>query len=124
LLLESILEERWTMTRWRRVAVALLLALPIEAGNMLLSGMMLDPGPFPVGIVPRLLGAEWVFFHFLGFRMIDSLSKLFGTEKAGIVVAFVLAYLQTALVIFLCFEVVRRLRVRFQPKSQFVEARS
>jgi hypothetical protein len=86
--------------------------------------MMFDPGPFPAGVVPRLLGAEWVFFHFIGFRMIDSLSKLFGTEKAGIVAAFVLAYIQTAVVIFLIVEAVKRLRIRSQPPSQLANARS
>jgi hypothetical protein len=112
------------MTRWRRPAVALLLALPIEIGNIFLSGMMFDPGPFPAGVVTRLLGAEWVFFHFIGFRLIDSLSKLFGTEKAGIVVAFVLAYIQTALVILLIVEAIRRLRLRFQPPSQLADVHS
>lgn len=105
------------MTRRWRIAVAFLLAFPIEAGNLFLGGMMLDPGPFPAGVVPKLLRAEWVFFHFIGFRMVDSLSKLFGTEKVGIVAAFVLAYIQTALVIFLVIEAVKRLRIRSQPPN-------
>lgn len=109
------------MTRRRRIAVAFVLALPIEVGNLLLTGMMLDPGPFPTGVVPRLLAAEWVFFHFIGFRMIDSLSELFSTEKVGIVAAFALSYLQTALVIFLIFEAVQRLRIRSQRPTQLAD---
>jgi Co/Zn/Cd efflux system component len=56
--------------------------------------------------------------------MIDLLSKLFGTEKVGIVVAFALAYLQTALVIFLMVMAVKHLRIRWQPPSQRANARS
>jgi hypothetical protein len=46
------------MTGFRRSAfLALLLALPIEAGNLCLAGMMLDPGPLPAaysrGFSPR-----------------------------------------------------------------------
>ena len=47
------------------IAAGLLLALPIEAGTLLLVGMMLDPGPVPAGLLPRSLAVEWVFFHFL-----------------------------------------------------------
>jgi hypothetical protein len=101
------------MTGFRRSAfLALLLALPIEAGNLCLAGMMLDPGPLPSGILPRLLAAEWEFFHFVGFRNLDSLDALFGTEKAGLIVVFVIAYLQIAFVCFLILQVINRLRVR------------
>lgn len=100
------------MTAWRRVAMALLLALPMEAGNIFLCGMMLDPGPFPAGIFPKLLGAEWVFFHFIGFRLIDWFHYIFGTERAGLIAAFVLAYLQIALVLFLIMLVAKCFRGR------------
>jgi hypothetical protein len=112
------------MTRLRRVAVALLLALPIEAGNLCLAPMMFDPGPFPTGIVSRLLQAEWVFFHFVGISMIDLLHKVLGTEKAGLLAAFILAYLQTALLLFLFMEVVRRFRGRPSLVSQVSPAYS
>ncbi len=84
-----------------RIGAALLLALPIEAGNLLLVNMMLDPGPLPAGLFPRVLAAEWVFFHFLGFRTIDTVHQVFGTERAGLLFAFSLAYAQTSLLIFL-----------------------
>jgi hypothetical protein len=100
------------MTTRRRIVTALLVALPIEAGNLLLVGMMLDPGPLPAGLFPKLLAAEWVFFHFLGFRMIDTVYKLLGTEKAGLIVAFLLAYVQTAFLIFLVLAGVSLLRRR------------
>ena len=89
------------MTLRRRIVTALLLALPIEAANLLLIGMMLDPGPLPAGFFPKLLAAQSVFFHFLGFRMIDTVHQVLGTERAGLIFAFILAYAQTALLIFL-----------------------
>ncbi len=89
------------MTLRGRIAVALLLALPIEVGNLLLVGMALDPGPPLAGFFPKLVTAEWVFFHFLGFRMIDTIHKVLGTERAGLIFAFFLAYTQIALLIFL-----------------------
>ncbi len=99
--------------------MALLLALPIEAGNLCLIGMMLDPGPLPAGIVPKLLEYEWAFFHFVGFRLIDWFHyHLFGTEEAGLMAAFVLAYLQTALVLFLILELFRRFRGRIVAARQ------
>jgi hypothetical protein len=110
------------MTRWRCVATALLLALPIEAGNLCLSAMMLDPGPYPAGLFPRLLSVEWSFFHFIGFSAIDPIHKLLGAERTWVVVAFALAYLQTALVIFLIVQAVGRLRVRLHSKSSLADA--
>ncbi len=98
------------MTLRGRIGAALLLALPIEAGNLLLVGMMLDPGPLPAGLLPRFLAAEWVFFHFLGFRMIGPVHQVFGTEQAGLIFAFCLAYAQTALIIFLSLLAVSLLR--------------
>ena len=100
------------MTLRRRIATALLLALPIEAANLLLVGMMLDPGPLPAGVFPKLLAAQWVFFHFLGFRMIDTVHELLGTERAGLIVAFALAYAQTALLILLITKTFSLLRRR------------
>ena len=104
-----ILEERLRMTAWRRVAIALLLALPIEAGNVSLCGMILDPGPFPAGIFPRLLAYEWAFFHLIGFWVIE---RLFGIGRAAMIAAFILAYLQTALVLLLVMTIAKRLRSR------------
>ena len=113
------------MTRWRRVTVAVLQALPVEAGNFCLLGMMLDPGPLPPGIVPKVLEIEWVFFHFVGFRLIDWFHyHLLGTEAAGLIAAFVLAYLQTAMVLFLILEVVRRFRGRTGSLEQASQAHS
>jgi hypothetical protein len=100
------------MTHRRRVAVALLSALPVEIGNLFLVGMMLDPGPFPTGVLHKLLGAEWLFFHFIGFRLIDLAHRTFGTEKVGLVVAFLLAYLQTALTFLIVLEAIGYLRLR------------
>lgn len=97
------------MTAWRRVAIALLLALPIEAGNVSLCGMILDPGPFPAGIFPRLLAYEWAFFHLIGFWVIE---RLFGIGRAAMIAAFILAYLQTALVLFLVMTIAKRFRSR------------
>jgi hypothetical protein len=110
-----ILEQRWRMTAWRRVAIALLLALPIEAGNVFLCGMMFDPGPFPAGIFPRLLAYEWAFFHLIGFWLME---RLFGTERAAMNAAFILAYLQTALVLFFVLTIAKRFRSRTgEPRS-------
>ena len=100
------------MTLRGRIAAALLLALPIEAGNLLLVGMVLDPGPPLAGLLPKLVTAEWVFFHFLGFRMIDTVHQVLGTERAGLIFAFLLAYAQTALLIFLLLLGVSLLRRR------------
>jgi hypothetical protein len=81
---------------------------------------MLDPGPLPGGIAPRFLAAEWVFFHFMGFRALDVLHKLLGTEKAGLIAAFLIAYLQTALVCFLILQVIKPIRVRNTLVSRLV----
>lgn len=111
------------MTHWRRVAVALLLAVPIEALNILLCGIMLDPGPFPSGLLPKLLGYEWVFFHYLGFQLLlDRFNqRVFGIE-AGLIAAFVLAYLQTALVLFLFLSAATWLRRRKSLPTQSLKA--
>jgi hypothetical protein len=101
------------MKQSRRIGFSFLLALPIEAANLGLLGIMLDPGPAPTGIFNKFLQYEWVFFHFLGFRSIDWLHyNVLGTEKAALVAAFVLAYVQTALLLFLLWEAVRWFRSR------------
>ncbi len=110
------------MTLRRRIVTALLLALPIEAANLLLIGMMLDPGPLSAGFFPKLLAAQWVFFHFLGFRMIDTVHELLGTERAGLIVAFVLANAQTALLILLVVEAISLLRRRVNSGRQAARA--
>lgn len=98
------------MTLRGRFAAALLLALPIEAGNLLLVGIVLDPGPPLPGLFPKFLTAEWVFFHFWWFRMIDTVHQVLGTERAALIFAFFLAYAQTALFILLLISVASRLR--------------
>jgi hypothetical protein len=101
------------MPGFRRSAfLALLLALPIEGANLSFAGMVFDPGPLPSGILPRLFAAEWVFFHFVGLRNLDRLHALLGTEKAGLVVVVLMAYLQIALACFLFLQVINHLRVR------------
>jgi len=103
------------MIAWRRVAIALLLALPIEAGNVLLCDMIFDPGPFPAGIFPRLLACEWAFFHLISFWLIE---LLFGAGRVAVIAAFILAYLQTALVLFLIMTIGKRFRSRIgEPRS-------
>lgn len=103
------------MTAWRRVVIALLLALPIEAGNVFLCDMILDPGPFPAGIFPKFLAYEWAFFHLIGFWLIERFHDL---DRAGMTAAFVLAYLQTALVLFLVMTIAKRFRSRTgEPRS-------
>ena len=97
----------------RLVALALLIAVPIELLNLFLATVMLDPGPPSTSLGGRLLGAEWVFFHFIGFRLIDWFHyHLFGTERVGLVAAFVLGYLQTAVVFYVLAEGIMRLRRR------------
>jgi hypothetical protein len=103
------------MTAWRRAAIALLLALPIGAGNIFLCVMTLHPGPFPAGIFPRLLAYEWAFFHLIGSWLIE---RLFGIERAAMIAAFILAHLQTALVLFLVMTIAKRFRSRTgEPRS-------
>lgn len=97
------------MTAWRRVVIALLLALPIEAGNVFLCDMIFDPGPFPAGLFPRLLAYEWAFFHLIGFWLVERFHPL---DRAGMIAAFILAYLQTALVLFLVMTIAKRFRSR------------
>jgi hypothetical protein len=97
---------------WCSARMALFLAIPIEAGNFSLIGMMLTPDPLPSGVGPRILADEWGFFHLIGLRFIEILPRLLGTPNVALIVIFLLAYLQTALVVFLTLKAIEYFRAR------------
>ncbi len=108
----------------RLFTVALLTAVPVELLNVCLTAVMLDPGPPSTSLGGRLLSAEWVFFHFIGFRLIDWFHyHVFGTERAGIIAAFVLAYVQTAVVLYALAKGTMHLRRRRKGSLVPAEAR-
>jgi len=83
---------------------------------------MFDPGPFAAGIFPKLLGYEWLFFHYVGFRLLlDRFHHRIFDSYAGLIGAFVLAYLQIALFVFLLILIANWLRehtsVRWRPSE-------
>lgn len=89
------------MTILRQAGLAFLIAVPIEAVNISLVGMMFDPGPLPSGVLPKLLELEWAFFHYVSFYLSD---RVFGSGSGGVLIAFFFAYVQTAFCVFLLFK--------------------
>ena len=85
----------------RFALLALVLAAPVEVVNVFLTGMMFDPGPHSTILGMQLLEWQWAFFHFLGFYCLDGVHRLLGTEYRAIIAAYLIAYLQTAVVLFI-----------------------
>ncbi|HTX76904.1 MAG TPA: hypothetical protein VMD29_11920 [Terracidiphilus sp.] len=88
-----------------RILVALGLAFPLEAVNFFLLMPPLDVG-YPPGTSwwIRLIGLQWVLFHWVGLRTIDLLQ---GTRFAILTVPilFIGGYLELALLLILLFSV-------------------
>ena len=94
----------------QKIALSLLLALPIEGVNFPFNGLALDPGNFyELPWYKQLIGLEWGVLHAPGILAIDWVSRIGITGHDGLIM-LITGYLVTAVLIAVFLGGVERLR--------------